>query len=160
MINSFKIWWQARQPRERVLLGLMFALFAALLLWLAVYRPVEDALRNAALDNLEAAERYANVARKVELLEKSPGNTPVASSLPVEQIVGQSAGEAGFTLERVQAQGNDRVDVAIASARSTALLGWIAALENGGVVIEGATIGPSGTTGTVTAQLSFKRAGS
>ena len=159
-MDSFKIWWQARQPRERVLLGVMFALFAAVILWLGIYRPVESGLRQAALDNLEAAQRYANVARKVELLEKGSSAAIAASSLPVEQIVGQSAGEAGFTLERVQAQGNDRVDVAIASARSTALMGWIAALENNGVVIDSATIGPSGTTGTVTAQLSFKRAGS
>lgn len=160
MIDPFKSWWQTREPRERVLLSIMFVLLAAVVFWLGIYRPVENGLRQAALDNLEAAQRYASVARKVELLETANSPGAAASSLPVEQIVGQSAGEAGFTLERVQGQGNDRVDVAIASARATALLGWIAGLEAGGVVVERATIGPSGATGTVTAQLSFRRAGS
>lgn len=160
MIDSLKSWWSLRAPRERVLLGIMLALSGVVILWLGIYRPVENALRNAALANFEAAERHAAVARKIELL-KAGGAGPAAtsSSLPVDQIVGQSAGEAGFTLERVQARGADRVDIAIASARSTALLGWIAALEGQGVAVERATISPSGATGTVSAQISFKRAG-
>jgi len=159
MMQAVKLWWQGREPRERVLLGIMFILLGAVILWLAVYRPVEGALRQSALENLEASERYADVIRKVELLQNGKASVGQPSSLPVEQIVGQSAGEAGFTLERVQLQGNDRVDIAIASARPTALMGWIAALEAKGVSVERATISPSGATGTVTAQLSFRRAG-
>jgi len=159
-METAKLWWQGREPRERILLSIMFALLAGIVLWLGVYRPVEAGLRQAALDNLEASERYSDVVRKVGLLKEGKGPTSQASSLPVEQIVGQSAGEAGFTLERVQAQGNDRVDIAIASARSTALMGWIAALEAKGVSVERVAVSPSGATGTVTAQLSFKRLGS
>jgi len=160
MIESMKLWWNGREPRERVLLSIMIALIVLIILWLGIYRPVEAGLRQAALDNLEAAERHADVAHKVELLKRAGKAVRAPSSLPVEQIVGQSAGEAGFTLERVQAQGNDRVDVAIASARSTALLGWISTLEADGVAVERAMISPSGLTGTVSAQLSFRRAGS
>ena len=72
---------------------------------------------------------------------------------------GQSAGEAGFTLDRVQAQGRDRVDITIATARPTALLGWIAALEGQGIAVDKALLSPSGATGTVSAQLGFARAG-
>ncbi len=158
-MESLKLWWQGREPRERVLLSIMMTLIAVVLLWLGIYRPVEAGLRKAALDNLEAAERYADVAYKVDLLKHGNKRVGGASALPVEQIVGQSAGEAGFTLERVQAQGNDGVDVAIASARATALLGWIAGLEAQGVAVSKAMISPSGTTGTVSAQLSFRRAG-
>jgi len=160
MIAEIKSWWQSRAPRERILLGIMFALVAIVILWLGIYRPVEGALRKAALDNLAAVERHADVLRKVDLIKAAGSAGKAASSVPVEQIVGQGAGEAGFTLERVQAQGNDRVDLAIASARSTALLGWIAALEAQGVTVDRATISPSGATGTVTAQITFKRAGS
>lgn len=160
MIESLKLWWGERAPRERVLLTAMFALMAGILLWLGVWRPVDAGLRAAALANLDAAERYADVAYKVDLLKRNADRAGQASGLPVEQIVGQSAGEAGFTLDRVQAAGNDRVSVAIASARSTALMGWIATLEQQGVAIERATLSPSGATGTVSAQLSFRRAGS
>lgn len=160
MIESLTLWWRGREPRERVLLSIMLALVAGMLLWLAIYRPVEAGLRQAALDNLEAAERHADVAYKIELLKRADKRARGGASLPVEQIVGQSAGEAGFTLERVRAQGDDRVDIAIASARATALLGWIAGLEAQGVAVDGAMISPSGVTGTVSAQLSFRRAGS
>jgi len=160
MIESLKIWWNGREPRERVLLSIMLALIGGMIAWLGLYRPIEAGLRQAALDNLEAAERHADVAYKVGLLQRAEKRATGASALPVEQIVGQSAGEAGFTLERVQAQGNDRVDVAIASARSPALLGWIAALEGQGVAVDRAMISPSGVTGTVSAQLSFRRVGS
>lgn len=160
MMGNITLWWRGREPRERVLLSIMGALIAGIGLWLGVYRPVEGALRDAALANLEAAERYGEIARKVGLLQsRKEGATP-APSLPMDQVVGQSAGEVGFTLERVQAQGQDRVEIAIASARSTALMGWIAALEVQGVSVDRAMIRPSGVTGTVSAQITFKRSDS
>ena len=111
--------------------------------------------------NAEATERHADVARKVALLQKAGIQAPIVSTtLSVEQVVGQSAGEAGFTLDRVQARGADHVEVAIASARATALLSWIAELEGKGVVLEKLSISPSGATGTVSAQIGFQRAGS
>lgn len=159
MIETLKLWWQDRAPRERILLAIMGALAAGMILWLGVYRPVENGLREAALANLDAAERYGEVARKVTLLKEAGTAAPATSSLPVEQIIGTSAGEAGFTLERVQAQGADRVDVAIASARSTALMTWIAGLGEQGVLVERAMLRPSGGAGTVSAQITFKRSG-
>lgn len=160
MMESVVQWWKGREPRERVLLSVMGVLIAGIILWLGVYRPVEGALRDAALANLEAAERYGEVARKVDLLRAGREGATSAPALPVEQLVGQSAGEAGFTLERIQAQGQDRVEIAIASARSTALMGWIAALEAQGIGVDRAVIRPSGVTGTVSAQIIYKRAGS
>lgn len=159
MTDNLKLWWNARAPRERVLLAIMLALLVIIIGWLGVYRPIENAVRGAALANQEAAERYGDMARKVAWLKRAERRAGARSTLPAEQIVGQSAGEAGFTLDRVQAQGGDRVDIAIASARSTALLGWIQTLEGQGMAVDRATITPSGTTGTVSAQISFRRAG-
>ena len=159
MIEAVKLWWDARMPREKLLLAVMGVLLAGVVLWLGVYRPVESALRGAALANLEAAQRHASVSGKIEFLKSASKAAGNGSSLPVEQVVGQSAGEAGFTLDRVQAQGADRVEISIASARSTALMGWIATLEEQGVSVERAAISPSGGTGTVSAQITFRRMG-
>jgi len=160
MTESLKHWWNGRAPRERLLLAIMLALLAAVAGWLGVLRPLESGLRGAMRANAEAAERHADVARKVDWLKGGQDRAARApSSLPVDQIVGQSAGEAGFTLDRVQAQGRDRVDITIATARPTALLGWIAALEGQGIAVDKALISPSGATGTVSAQLGFRRAG-
>lgn len=160
MTESLRHWWNGRAPRERLLLAIMLALLAAVAGWLGVLRPLESGLRGAMRANAEAAERYADVARKVDWLKGGQDSAARApSSLPVDQIVGQSAGEAGFTLDRVQAQGRDRVDITIAIARPTALLGWIAALEGQGIAVDKALLSPSGATGTVSAQLGFRRAG-
>lgn len=159
MIETVKLWWNGRMPREKLLLAVMGLLLAGVVLWLGVYRPVENALYNAALANMEAAQRHASVLSKIDFLKASPKAARAGSSLPVEQIVGQSAGETGFSLDRVQAQGADRIEIAIASARSTALMGWIAALEAQGVSVERAAISPSGGTGTVSAQITFRRTG-
>lgn len=160
MTESLNHWWNGRAPRERLLLAIMLALLAAVAGWLGVLRPLESGLRGAMRANAEAAERHADVARKVDWLKGGQDSAAHApSSLPVDQIVGQSAGEAGFTLDRVQAQGRDRVDITIAIARPTALLGWIAALEGQGIAVDKALISPSGATGTVSAQLGFRRAG-
>lgn len=158
MMHNLKLWWNARAPREQVLLGVMIALLVVVIGWLGIYRPMDNGVRRAALANAEAAERHGDMARKVEWLRGAEKRAGSASALPVDQIVGQSAGEAGFTLDRVQAQGDDRVDIAIASARSTALLGWIQALEGQGMAVDKAMIAPSGTTGTVSAQIRFRRA--
>jgi len=160
MTESLRHWWNGRAPRERLLLAIMLALLAAVAGWLGVLRPLESGLRGAMRANAEAAERYADVARKVDWLKGGQDSAARApSSLPVDQIVGQSAGEAGFTLDRVQAQGRDRVDITIAIARPTALLGWIAALEGQGIAVDKALLSPSGATGMVSAQLGFRRAG-
>src|SRR3546814_1315723 len=57
-------------------------------------------------------------------------------AVPLEQFVGRSAAEAGLSLERAHAQGNDRIDIAIGSVRPIALFSWLAALEGQGVRVD------------------------
>lgn len=161
MMDDVKNWWAGRAPREQLLLGIMLALLVGMVLWLGIWRPSQAGLRNAAIINAEAVERHADVARKTGWLKQGAGqgqngNTGAAGAASVEQIVTQSAAEAGFTPDRVQAQGAQSVELAIASARSTALLGWIASLEEQGIAVERAMISPSGASGAVSAQLTFR----
>lgn len=159
MIDSITLWWNQRAARERWLLGVMGVLLAGVILWLGVYRPVSAALANAYVRHDEAVARYGAIGAKVKALQAVRGEAPPPTRAPLAQIIGQSAGEAGFTLEQIAPQGPGRLSLTIATARPPALFGWIADLERKGVVIDTIRVIPSGVTGTVTVQAVFMTPG-
>ena len=77
---------------------------------------------------------------------------PYRPPAPLDQLVGQGAGEAGLTLERAQAQGADRMEIAIAAIRPVALFSWIAVLEAQGVRVETMSARPAPTAGSLSVQ--------
>src|SRR3546814_17643953 len=81
------------------------------------------------------------------MLKALPRVQASGPAVPLEQFVGQSAAEAGLSLERAQAQGDDRIDIAIGSVRPSALFSWLAALEGQGVRGENMRARPSPTAG-------------
>src|SRR3546814_4264716 len=115
------------------MLGVMFTLSAVVVLWLAVGRPIDAARASARERLLEATDRHAAIQAKVKMLKALPRVQASGPAVPLEQFVGQSAAEAGLSLERAQAQGDDRIDIAIGSVRPIALFSWLAALEGQGV---------------------------
>lgn len=157
MIASLRSYWMERSRREQVLLAIMGALVALVIFWLGIVRPVENGLANARARQAEALERNAHVRAKVQSLRRLPRGPTLTA--PLDQLVGQSAGEAGFTLERNQPQGPGRVDIAIASAKPTAFLAWIAALEAQGVSVETLTAHPSPTAGAISVQAVLRAGG-
>lgn len=158
-MSAIRIWWRELSGRERVLVAIMGVLIAIVVIWLGIARPVESALENARARQAEALDRNVAIRTKVKLLQAMPARTPASSQGPLDQIVSQSAGEEGFTLERTQAQGDGRVEIAIASARPTALFGWLVKLEAQGVVVDTLTMQPAATAGTISVRSVLKRAG-
>lgn len=160
MMERLKMLWGERSPREQWMLGVMFALLAVVILWLGLLRPLDAAQRSAHDALVQATDRNAEIRAKVKLLKSLP---PVARAMdravPLDQFIGQSAGEAGLTLERAQAQGADRFDMAIASVRPVALFSWLAALEAQGVRVETMSARPSPTAGSVSVQAVLVRGG-
>lgn len=160
MMERLKILWGERSPREQWMLGAMFALLALVILWLGVFRPLDGAQRSARDALREATDRNASIRAKVKLLKSLPRSSgTVDAGVPLDQFIGQSAGEAGLTLERAQAQGTERLDMAIASVRPVALFSWLAALEAQGVRVETMSARPSPTAGSVSVQAVLVRGG-
>ncbi|WP_313807296.1 type II secretion system protein M [Sphingobium sp.] len=160
MMERLQGLWGERSPREQWMLGVMFALLAVVMAWLGVLRPLDMARRSAHDALLEATDRNAAIRAKAKLLKSLPRAAgTVDAGVPLEQFIGQSAGEAGLTLERAQAQGADRLDMAIASVRPVALFSWLAALEAQGVRVETMSARPSPTAGSVSVQAVLVRGG-
>lgn len=151
MMDRVKAMWAERSPREQWMLGVMFALLGATFLWFGVAMPLDRAHRSSREAMHEATDRNAAIRAAVKQLRSLPrgGAAPQGA---LDQFVGQSAGEAGLTLERAQAQGNDRMDIAIASVRPIALFSWIAQLEGRGVRVETMSARPGPTAGSLSVQ--------
>lgn len=160
MMERIATLWNDRSTREQWMLGVMFALLAGVILWFGVAVPLDRAQRDAR-DALRAAtDRNAAIraaVRQLQHLPRAPGGAGPLVAL--DQMVGQGAGEAGLTLERAQAQGDDRIEIAIASVRPVALFSWIASLEAQGVRVETITARPSPTTGSISVQAVLVRGG-
>ncbi|WP_300114819.1 type II secretion system protein M [Sphingobium sp.] len=158
MMDRLGLYWAERSPRERWMLGVMFALLAIVILWFGIAVPLDRAQRDARDRLVEATERNAAIRATVvqlKALPRAPAN--VGSTVPLDQFVGQSAGEAGLTLERAQAQGNDRMDIAIASVRPIALFSWLSTLEGQGVRVVTMSARPSPTAGSISVQAVLER---
>ncbi|PZU59371.1 MAG: type II secretory protein PulM [Sphingobium sp.] len=160
MIARFRDWYGALSRREQVLVGIMLGLLALVMLWLGVARPVDGGLRGAIARHGEALDRNAAVRAKVAALKALPPSRGAGTTaLPVAQMVNESVAEAGFTLERNEEQAPGRTEIAIAAVRPQALFGWIAALEQQGIVVETINAQPAAATGTVSVQAVLKARG-
>ena len=153
MMERMKSLWDERSPREQWMLGVMVALLAVVILWLGVLWPLQAGQRSARDALAQATDRNADIRMKVKLLKSLPRNAATdAAVAPVDQLIGQAAGEAGLTLERAQAQGANRVEIAMASVRPVALFSWLAALEAQGVRVDTISARPSATAGSLSVQ--------
>ncbi|WP_311270273.1 type II secretion system protein M [Sphingobium sp. WCS2017Hpa-17] len=160
MMERIATYWSERSTREQWMLGVMFALLGGVILWFGVAMPLDRAQRSARETLLAATDRNAAVRAAVKQLKTLPRDAAATGpTTPVDQFVGQSAGEAGLTLERAQAQGNDRMEIAIASVRPVALFSWLATLEAQGVRVDIMSARPSATAGSVSVQALLVRGG-
>jgi general secretion pathway protein M len=159
MIERMREKWAAFSLREKWLVGIMAALFAVVFLWLGVIRPVAGGLEGARDDHAAAVERYAAIRSRVDQIERASGERAPDLGAPLDVVVSQSAGEAGFTLDRNDPQGNGRVGIAISQARPVAFLGWLAQLEAMGIEVETLNARPVPGSNVIGATAVLRRAG-
>jgi general secretion pathway protein M len=125
-------WWEARSERERWLVGAMLVLAAILLAWLLIVRPLADALDAAKMRHGDAAIALAQARVRAQ----PPATSAPAAAGPIESIVTRTAAAAGFPGARVAALGPGRAHVSLDAARPQALFGWVAQMEQQGLVVE------------------------
>lgn len=147
MTGAVGQWWTGLSPRERVLIGVAAALALAVLLWLGA-RAMLAAMDTRAELHREAVARAARVEAKAAVLQTPAATEAALPAGSLDQWLAQSAGDTGLTLDRNEARGERLATVAIGSARSPALLGWLTGLEGQGIVIDRLSITP-GTDGSV-----------
>ena len=156
MKDSLKNWYQALSQREQILIGILVILLTLTVVFYGIFRPIVSATEAAENDYIEAIEREARIKSKVAVLldDDVAELTVVTGSL--DAFVSQSAGEAGFAIGTIDPQTDGSVNVAIASAKPTALFGWMARIEQSGVAPTMVAVTPA-ANGTVSANIRLSK---
>jgi general secretion pathway protein M len=120
-------WWQARAPREQVLLAVLGAVALVAALLVLVVKPLQAA-RAQALTDIRTYE-----ALSAGLATVGPGVQPAAPtrSGPPAQILTTTAAGFGLTVQRVEPEG-DRTRLVMDGVPYDAVMRWLADLETGG----------------------------
>lgn len=129
-------WWRVRTVREQRLLLVMLGLFALLLGWLLVIRPLSDALDSAKRRHGAAVAALAEARACSEAAQRLRSNGPSSAQLPIDGFISRTATEAGFTGARVAGHGPSRASIAVDAALPQAFFAWVRLMERRGLVVE------------------------
>ncbi len=136
-------WWAGRTTREQRLLLVMFALAGVTLIWFGIVRPLDDALTDARARHSRAVTAEAEARGQADAIAALGRNRPPRLELPVRILVPQSAGAAGFTVQRADAFEPDGVSIVIGNARPAAFFTWLSGLQQRGLVVEALSASPN-----------------
>jgi general secretion pathway protein M len=152
MIAALKAWFDGRTLRERRMLLVMAAMIVLTILWFGIFLPVSDGLSSSRTRLNDAVVRLGKAEAEREAITDLARNKPQPISGALADYIRQSAGDAGFALSNVSPQGDDRVQIAIPTARPGAMFSWIADLEHAGVIVATIDVSNNGDQ-TVAAQI-------
>jgi len=151
-------WWNGRDAREQRLLAVLGLLVLAMLVWLAVLRPLA-AFRGS------AAERHDRIAAQMPSVRAAAAGIAAEGrggarkdGRAVRDVVAASASAAGLEFTSTQPEDGGGVRVGIAAVRPTFLFGWIAGLETEGVVADRVLVQRNDDS-TVSAEIGFSDSG-
>ncbi len=156
MMDSFKSWFMALSSREKIMVAVAGVLAAGVIGVYAITLPLLGAIQNKQQEYFTALDRKAAIISQVQ---SAMGAQKNISSLPdgsVQQIISQSATEAGFAMDRADAKGADRVEFVMAKAKPNALMAWLNDWEERGLVTERLDI-KAGIDGTVSVTATLAR---
>jgi general secretion pathway protein M len=158
MSERWKAWFDARSLRERRMILVMLALLALTILWAGLILPVTDGLAAARTRAASAVQLLAGTEARIDAVRALEHDKPAPLAAPLDTVIRERADAAGFTLGGVTAQGADRVQISIASARPGPLMAWIGGLEDGGILVDTLSLTDNGDK-TVGAQVLLKARG-
>lgn len=129
-----KDYWNSLTARERLMLGVMAALVAAVALWLGVIRPLEAARESAARDHAAAVALYESVATSAAemraLYAEGRNAKANAGDEPLRVAVAVAARTAGVSISRIQPGEDGTLTLWADDVTSSALYRWLTTLAN------------------------------
>jgi general secretion pathway protein M len=161
MMASVALWWQQREPRERIIL-ICGAAIALLILLFAMLWPLYE--RIAATQSRIARKsmdlQYISSVAPQLLAAGAPTGSP-ATRETVLVVIDSTARESGLSksLGSVEPVGDGEFRASLTGAPFDAVVAWLARLrQQHGVSVSGASFSPASGVGLVNASLQLKPA--
>lgn len=149
-IVRFDAWWDARSPRERVMLAVLALLLGGVVLVYGVVKPVQ-AMRAQAIADIFTYETLNARIRAAGAL--TPGRAPARTGAPAEVVTGAAA-SAGLTATTASIPGGVRATVADANYDS--VMAWLADIGgSSSLTIRAVSIQRRPSPGRVSATVDF-----
>jgi type II secretory pathway component PulM len=163
-LGRLRSWFRALSGREQIMVAAAGALAAAVIGIYAVTLPLLAAIDAKRAQYSAATERRGAIVAQVEAAAgtnagSGAGMGAGGANLPtgsVQQIISQSATEAGFVLDRADGSGADKVDIVMSKAKPQAFMIWLNDWEQRGLLAERLTI-TAGTDGTIAVTATLER---
>ncbi len=158
-----KQWWQARAPRERVILVLAALAMTAMLYFLLIWEPLQQGNSRLQADRQEAHELNAwlrGIEPELAKLRSVQGNQRQAGKGSVLAVADSRAksGGLGSALKRMQPDGDNSVRAWLENAPFNTLLAWLHQLEKqDGIQAVDLNISRDDESGQVKARLTLSR---
>jgi general secretion pathway protein M len=156
MIGKVQNWFIALSSREKIMVVLAGILAAGVIGVYAITLPLLGAIQNKQLEYFAALDRKAAIISQVQSASGAQKNAPSLPAGSVQQLISQSAIEAGFAMDRADAKGADRVEFVMAKAKPNALMTWLNDWEERGLLVERLDI-KAGIDGTVAVTATLAR---
>lgn len=133
-------YWQARDARERVILGVGGSLVAVLLLYLLVWEPIQTDRQRLLRDLPKMrvqVEQFRRDAEEAEALRARARSRTATQSLPATVEASARQAQLGSGIKSVQAMGTDRAQVSGATVSFDNLVRWMATVaQSEGITVD------------------------
>lgn len=130
-------WWAMRSVREQQMLVAMLVLVTITIFWFGIARPLRASLADAKARHERVVGALADARGQAALIRSLERTAPAPRPGSLGTFVSHAASEAGFTVARLEPQGDNQVDLMLEAARPQAFFAWVSALERrDGLVVE------------------------
>ncbi|PKP83477.1 MAG: hypothetical protein CVT79_01350 [Alphaproteobacteria bacterium HGW-Alphaproteobacteria-18] len=155
-------WWTARNPREKMLLGIAALLLAVALIWQLVLSPAVHTLERAKLNHERATQTITRLDRIASMIEQGQVILPPLTRLSSQDIAALQAEaerlalNSNLVVEPLTAQHAASFRYRASGAASPAYFKWVEQVETGlGVYVSNATL-QQDTDGSIVSDTEFR----
>jgi general secretion pathway protein M len=147
--------WRRLAPRERAALGALGTFVAMVLLYVAIWSPLQRSLARLRTQVPIEQARLVEMREQATLVGRIRGTALPAPPVNPVAFVGEAAARNGLgaALKRAEPEGAKGVRVQLEAAPFASVVTWLAELQQNGLRAETAALEAHATPGTVSARL-------
>ncbi len=123
-LTPLMLWWEARVPRERLLLMVLMVVLGIWLIFAAIWQPLQSA-------RLRLGDQVARQDRALSVLKSQPVQVEtetVPDDRPLANVITDSVAAFQLTIRRLEPEG-PRVRVVLEDAPFDAVILWLDAVQ-------------------------------